>query len=400
MTADPHTTSVVDQLRRRERWLLALAAVRTELLSGGPIDAAMTLIAGQCASLADADAVLILLVDAGGGHAVTAVSGPLAEGLTGLAAQADDPWPVALVHALRNDPVGATGTRQFPAPQQPALAAVWAQAGPLLLAPIAPAGAAGGIMVCLRRAGREPFEPDARPEIVGLAEQGALALEMTERAAHRRSSALMADRERIARDLHDHVIQRLFAVGLSLQGQVKRIADDTVRERVDDAVEQIDAAIAELRSSIWDLRTADDPARKKLRRRLADIAAAVRGGTGESGPRVSVRISGPIDTVIGAQLADAAEAVVREAVSNAVRHAGASTVTATVTAGENLDIVVIDDGRGIPAGAARSGLKNLEQRALEHGGTFRVGCVATDGAATGGAEGVTGTRLDWSVPIV
>lgn len=386
MTADPRTASVVDQLRRRERWLLALAAVRTELLSGGPTDRAMTLIAGHCAALGDADAVLILLAEPDGGAAVTAVSGALAGGLCGVVVDPADPWIAAMAESA-----DVTDTAAVPAPQQPDLAAAWAQAGPLLLAPIAPAEATGGTMVCLRRAGREPFEPDARREIVGLAEQGALALEMAARAAQRRSSALMADRERIARDLHDHVIQRLFAVGLSLQGQVGRVIDDAVRERLDDAVEEIDAAIAELRSSIFDLRTADDPARKTLRRRLADIAAAVRGGTGESGPRVSVRISGPVDTVIDPRLADDAEAVVREAVSNAVRHAGARTVTATVTAGECLEIVVIDDGRGIPEGAVRSGLENLEQRAQAHGGTFRV-CARA-------AEGATGTRLDWSVPL-
>lgn len=389
MTADPHTASVLEKLRRREHWLLALGEVRTELLSGGPTDRAMTLVAGHCAALSEADAVLILLADSEGGAVVAAASGELADPLRGIAVNQGDPW-VAWV-AGSPDATDAAGA---PAPQQPDLAAVWAQTGPLLLAPIAPAEAAGGVMVCLRRAGRQPFEPDMRPEIVGLAEQGALALEMAARAAQRRSSVLMADRERIARDLHDHVIQRLFAIGLSLQGQVGRVTDDAVRARLDNAVEEIDAAIAELRSSIFDLRTADDPDRKTLRRRLADIAAAVRGasgasgGTGDSGPRVSVRVNGPVDTVVGVRLADDAEAVVREAVSNAVRHAGARTITATVTAGASLDIVVIDDGRGMPDGAARSGLKNLEQRAQAHGGTFNVG------RGTG-----PGTRLDWSAPI-
>ena len=110
MTADPHTASVVDQLRRRERWLLALASVRTELLSGGPIDRAMTLVADQCAALGDADAVLILLANDDGRGAVRAASGPLADGLSGTTLNREGPWTTALSAALESpEPATSTG---------------------------------------------------------------------------------------------------------------------------------------------------------------------------------------------------------------------------------------------------------------------------------------------------
>lgn len=414
MTPDSDAARLVAQLRRRERWLLALAAVRTELLSGGTVHEALTLIAERCAALVDADAVIILLPDENGRLAVWAAAGPLADlphgpGV-GPVLAADDPWATA---ALREPRIAFV--TDLPVPGLSDLAAVWAAAGPLLIAPVPIQGGAGGLVVCLRGAARDPFEPEAQPEIVGLAEQASIALDVADRNEQRRAYELMADRERIARDLHDHVIQRLFAVGLSLHGQLAKIADEAARGRVDDAVNQIDEAIADLRSSIFDLRASGGASRKTLRRRLTDIAAVVGGRVGDRSPRVTVRIHGPVDTVVDPHLADDAEAVVREAVSNAVRHSGATTIAVTVTAASEFSIVVSDDGFGIPEGAARSGLKNLALRAAAHGGNFEVDSTqrgappssadATAAPAVAGpgttAHATTGpgTTVRWTAPL-
>lgn len=211
---------------------------------------------------------------------------------------------------------------------------------------------------------------------------------------------LAVDRERIARDLHDQVIQRLFAVGLSLQGQLRSIGDPTVNDRVDHAIGEIDEAIADLRSSIFDLRAAAD-GRTSLRRRLADIVAGANAvaedaGAG-AGRRAVLRCHGPVDTMIRPELAAEVEAVVREAVSNAMKHSGASTIVVTVTVADSLQVTVADNGSGIPVGAVHSGLKNLAERALSCGGEMHVESVIP--GSDGDTDAASGTTISWTVPL-
>jgi signal transduction histidine kinase len=392
MTAED-TSRLVAQLRRRERWLMALAAVRSELLSGGTAAEAMSVIAERCALLSGADGVLILLADGGGPITVWAAAGPLADVAAGPetapVGHPSDDWAAALYGT-----VGVTSTADLPPPPDAELTRIWSAADALLVAPIPVRGGVDGVVVCLRAGGREPFEPEAQPEVVGLAEQASIALEAAGRAKQRRLAALMADRERIARDLHDHVIQRLFAVGLSLQGLERSISEPAARDRIDRAATEIDEAMADLRASIFDLRSAQG-GRGSLRRRLADIVA--NASDSDAGPRMTLRCRGPVDTVVTPELAVQVEAVVREAVSNAVRHAGAGAVAVSVTAGDDVQVSVVDDGRGIPPGALRSGLKNLEDRALSCGGSLTVDSVYGGYDAAPGSG--TGTTLRWVVPL-
>lgn len=250
-------------------------------------------------------------------------------------------------------------------------------------------------MICLRAAGRPAFEPESEPELVGLAEQASIALDVVGRAERRRLAELMADRERIARDLHDHVIQRLFAVGLSLQGQLRHIDDEAAKGRVDHAVGEIDEAIAELRSSIFDLRASAD-GRTSLRRRLGEIVAGANR-TDDSGQRVTLRYQGPIDTIVGPDLAADVEAVVREAISNAVKHSGATVIAVTVSAADDLQVTVADNGCGMPDTVVRSGLKNLAERAESCGGALHVESVIRKADAAPAADG--GTTIRWVVPL-
>ena len=193
---------------------------------------------------------------------------------------------------------------------------------------------------------------------------------------------VLADRDRIARDLHDHVIQRLFAVGLALQGTVPRARSTEVQQRVSDCVDDLQEVIQEIRTAIFDLHGAPS-GMTRLRQRLDEAIAQF------SRPelRTTVQFVGPL-SVVDATLADHAEAVVREAVSNAVRHANATTLTITVKVEDDLCIEVVDDGQGIPSSITGSGLVNLHRRAEEAGGSFVI-----ESPPTGG------TVLRWSAPL-
>ena len=242
-----------------------------------------------------------------------------------------------------------------------------------------------GVLVALRREDRAGFEPGEVPLLTSFADQATLALELGEKNRTQRQLDVFADRDRIARDLHDQVIQRLFATGLQLQSTLRRSADPAVRRRIQQSVEELDETIRQIRSAIFDLHTAGEGADGGLRRRLLDTAAEAAAGSGLS---PSVRLSGAVDTLVGPEVGVHALAVVREAVSNAVRHGGATAITVSVEAGDDLLIDVADNGTGIDTTAARSGLRNLEERAQECGGELAVH-----------PDPHGGTRLSWRVPV-
>ncbi|MGY2126817.1 sensor histidine kinase, partial [Nocardia gipuzkoensis] len=170
-----------------------------------------------------------------------------------------------------------------------------------------------------------------------------LAMQLADAQQRVRELDILSDRDRIARDLHDHVIQRLFAVGLSLQGTVPRTRVPEVRERITEAISDLQDVVQEIRTSIFDLHGGEGHS-GRVRQRIEE---AIRQQTEASDIRTSVRIAGPL-SVIDPELADHAEAVVREAVSNTVRHSGAKSVAVEITVADDLTIVVEDDGCGMP----------------------------------------------------
>jgi signal transduction histidine kinase len=196
---------------------------------------------------------------------------------------------------------------------------------------------------------------------------------------------LAANFDLLGGNLTDHVIQRLFATGMSLQGTVRRITDPTVRRRVSRAVEQLDETVREIRTSIFASHTTEIDGVRSLRRRMLDIVDELSAGGGVT---PSVRISGSVDVLVPEALAVHAAAVLREAVSNAVRHSHAGSIVVTVEASSDLIIDVVDDGVGMPPGVARSGLLGVERRAAKCGGMSVV---------VPGPEG--GTRLTWRAPL-
>ena len=252
-----------------------------------------------------------------------------------------------------------------------------------LLLPLRSSDSVSGALVCVARPGAS-FTDEQLDMLSGFADQAALALQMASAQANAvttlRELDVLADRDRIARDLHDHVIQRLFAIGLSLQGA--RTADaERTSQRISTALDDLQEVVQEIRTSIFDLHGGSVT---RLRQRLEQTLDQM---TTDSPVRPALHVSGPL-SVVGSSLADHAEAVVREAVSNVVRHARAGTVAVTVAVDDNLTITVVDDGAGLPDETTRSGLANLATRATGCGGRLEVG---TDPAG--------GTRLVWSVPL-
>ncbi|MGV0871248.1 sensor histidine kinase [Mycolicibacterium sp. XJ879] len=256
-------------------------------------------------------------------------------------------------------------------------------AGPALVLPLRAADTVAGVLVAIRPAGTPPFTDDQLDMKAAFADQAALAWQLGTAQRQTRELSILTDRDRIARDLHDHVIQRLFAVGLSLQGVVPRARVPEVKQRLLDCVDDLQQVIQEIRTAIFDLHGSPVDS-TRLRQRL-DAAVAQFSS---SSLRTSVQYAGPL-SVVDADLADHAEAVVREAVSNAVRHANATTLSISVVVADELTIEVIDNGRGFSDDVARSGLYNLRKRATDMGGTFSVHRAPDQG-----------TVLRWSAPCL
>ncbi|GAA3041304.1 GAF domain-containing sensor histidine kinase [Gordonia defluvii] len=251
--------------------------------------------------------------------------------------------------------------------------------------------------IVIHQDGKPDWETEERSGLAGVAEIASLAIAYAERREMGRRLEMLEDRHRIARDLHDHVIQRLFAMGLTLQalmasrdGEEPVAPGDTQQERLARVLSDLDGTIAQIRTSIFDLQTADPARTPTLRRRVLAVVGQVSGHA-EVTPMV--RFDGPVDTVVIPELASHVDAVVREGISNALRHSGADRIEVRVgaepRAGE-LIVEITDDGRGISPGARRSGLENLRMRAREWEGEFSVGP---------GLSG-RGTRLLWQVPLV
>ncbi|GAA5075805.1 sensor histidine kinase [Nocardia iowensis] len=261
------------------------------------------------------------------------------------------------------------------------LGAALGATGPALILPLQTAGVVLGVLIVVRAPAAAPYSAELVALTAAFTDQAALAMQLADAQRRTRELDVLADRDRIARDLHDHVIQRVFAVGLGLQGMAARVDDPQVRQRLSDEIDRLQEIVHEIRTTISDLHGGSGTS---LRRRLED---AIRQQTAETAIRARLRVDGPL-SVVGPTLADHAEAVVRESVSNAVRHSGGNSVTIEITVADELTILVQDNGSGVPADVNPSGLANLAQRAGESDGRCSI-----ERGATGG------TRVHWSAPL-
>ncbi|MEI4272171.1 GAF domain-containing protein [Klenkia sp. LSe6-5] len=357
----------------RRRWLTAVGEVRSILLAGQAPELALRLVVEHVATLTGADgAWLVSGPGALGAYEVRAQTG---EGLDDIIGQqvlpADSPPLQAVVDSGSVAIVDMTA-----APYSGPNAHVdW---GPAVGVPLRPVQGLQAVVIAARGAGRPDFDPGTGELVGTFVDQVNLALDLAARQRDARRLDVYADRDRIARDLHDHVIQRLFAAGLGLQAILPRVGDDDVRARVARVMDQLDETVRDIRTTIFDLHTADDtdPA-ASVRRRVLDVATETAGTL----IRPTVRTSGPVDALVTGELAADVVAVVREGVSNAARHAGAENVTVTLDVSDEVVVEVRDDGRGIDPGAARSGLRNIDARARRWGGDCQVAPLPDGGTA-------------------
>lgn len=242
-----------------------------------------------------------------------------------------------------------------------------------------------GVLFIARAPGRPVYRPSDVDRAADLAGQVTVAMELASARSDQQRMLVLEDRGRIARDLHDHVIQELFATGLDLQNSAS-LLPRAAAARVLEAVDRLDGTIAQIRTVIFSLTSRARSSGETLRQRV--LALAEPGATGlESTP--SIAFSGPIDLLVPAGLADDVVAVAREALTNVARHAAARSVRLSVAVADGvLRLDVRDDGGGIPRhGARRSGLVNMAERAERRGGSLSI------------ESGPAGTVVHWSAPL-
>lgn len=252
-----------------------------------------------------------------------------------------------------------------------------------VVVPVRSSLAGRGALVAFYDLAKAAHDADERELFIGFAAQAALALDRLRAVEDRADLAVITDRERIARDLHDTVIQRLFATGLQLEALGRNNADAELADKLSEAVDALDQTIKDVRGTIFDLNNHD----------VGSLRAQVREVVREYADVMSfapkIRINGPVDTAVPDTVRSHLLPVLREAVSNLARHAQAHTAEIELSLQDDeLKLVVRDDGQGLPEDTAESGLKNARSRAIQLGGQLDVGPCEP-----------TGTEFVWQVPL-
>jgi signal transduction histidine kinase len=363
--------------QRRQQWLSAAAEI-TELLVGRVRRTeALELIARRAREVAAAELVLVLVHDDEAGLLTVEVADSGRDELGRLTGAVLPAGQTLFDDALAErrqvvvESLAKAASWPVPVPDRPAT-----------VVPLASSDAFHGLLVMVGAA----TGGDQREDLTMLsafAGQAALAFERALAQEERELFVILEDRERIARDLHDVVIQRLFATGMQLQTAARLAGRPEVSDRVNAAVDDLDATIRDIRSAIFELRT---PMSSELRSEVRELVAAAAD---QLGYRPAMELVGPLDSAIPQGYRADLLAVLREALSNVVRHAGATAVQVIVKAQAGVVTVsVSDNGCGVPADANRSGLDNLSARAARAGGTFDVRPNTPQG-----------TIVEWRVPL-
>jgi two-component system, NarL family, sensor histidine kinase DevS len=358
---------------QRRRWLDASGEL-VPLLLADEAGQPHALIAQHAAAAASADFSALAVPFGADEVIVTAVTGavtagmmnrtaPLAESLTGQAISTGKPRLV-------------TGEGR-----NVAAAELGADIGPLIVVPLAAGEQVRGALMLGRLAVRPGFTDTDLDMAASFAGHAAVATELARARADQLTLAQAEDHDRIAGDLHDHVIQELFALGMRLQGQVAR-SDPATADRVNGYVDTLDEIIRKIRTSIFGLQ--------QPRRAPAGLPARMVEIIEEHAPQLGftagISFAGPLDPGPGETLAHDILAVTREALSNCARHAHATAADVSLILKDGMITVVItDNGRGIGTPARSSGLSSMRRRAERHHGTFQFATPA------GG-----GTRLTWT----
>ncbi|MEU1409256.1 GAF domain-containing sensor histidine kinase [Streptomyces sp. NPDC005728] len=373
-----------EESRLRERWLRANAEITHRLMSGSERAAALGLIADRAREITgSALAAVAMPMEHTDALAVEIAVGVDAEAHRGLVLPRHGTLMGLAFSAAA--PVSSDDVNQderiSPEPAR------FHGLGPAVAVPIGTSeGGVRGVVLLARETGRPVFAGYEAEMLQGFAGQAAIAMELAERREDAERIAVLTDRDRIARDLHDLAIQRLFATGMTLQSAGRFIQHPEASERVLRAVDDLDETIKIIRSTIFGLRAREGTAAGGLRAQVVRVA-------GEAAPLLgfapSMRMEGLLDTDVPREIADHVVAVLSEALTNVARHAHADRAQVVLTAdGHDVTLTVSDDGKGIPPGGRRSGLRNMAERAEQLGGRLEV--TSADGG---------GTTLRWRVPL-
>ncbi|MFE5938866.1 GAF domain-containing protein [Streptomyces sp. NPDC056470] len=374
--------------RQRERWIDGSVAVTTALLSGGDADDALSVVAEQARRLADAAAGIVLLPAEAGGLEIVAVSSEPESPALGLVIP---PESAVVDRLLEGEAVFVDDASTDPR----MVSRLAARYGPSMMLPLQSGGRVLGALATPRARGGRPFTEAERTLATQFASQAALALMMAEAQRDRERLAVYEDRDRIARDLHDLVIQRLFATGMMLESAQRRSVVPAVRDGVGKAVDELDVTIQEIRTAIFALQQGPAEAPSGLRTR---VLREINMAAVPLGFKPAHRFLGAVDSTVGELTGKNLIAALREALSNAFRHAQATRIEVVVDAGVELPdgaagvrLSVADDGVGIPEGGRRSGLRNLTRRAESLGGS--------SWCDPGIGEDGGGTTVVWQAPL-
>ncbi len=348
----------------RERWLEAVRAVATTLLAGDAAHTALQLVAQNARELVSADMATISVPEAGGLRIMVA-DGAGATELINIEVPLAGSLSEEVIRTERTMVVEDARTSTLTQPMV-SIAGV----GPMILVPLALRTSAAGVLAVGRLAGRRTFSATDIPLLESFSEQASLALEYARALSEVSRLGMVEDRERIARDLHDGVIQSLFAVGIGLQGMAGLVADPRLADRIQQYVGEIDRVIGDVRSYIFGLRPSVLTA-GNLTNTLEQLGH-------ETQERTGVTTIVDIDLSLEPALAAASMQIVhivREALSNVERHAGAATCRISIRRdGETAIVEVDDDGRGFDQDGAHRGMGmgNLAERADAIHGTLDV----------------------------
>jgi signal transduction histidine kinase len=347
---------------RRRQWLEASAELTEALQPPISIDRALEKFTNAARSLSGATATAVVQFHEGGAELATS-DGPSADRLPELLPQVVD----LVEHRESGDRIESAHVGELE----------------VVVVPLRAHFAGPSALVALFEDVHRVADVEERELLSSFADQAALALDRAQAMEDREELAVVSDRDRIARDLHDLVIQRLFATGLQLQGMRAIVVNPEVAERIEKAVDDLDQTIRDIRTTIFELQHRQGGSVRSQVRALVKEYSQVLGFT------PTVRILGPVDTTVASPLAEQLLAVLREALSNIARHAVADKAEVEIAASlDEVVLTVTDNGTGLPAERTESGLRNARRRAAAHGGVLEL--------APGDPSG---TVFTWRVPV-
>ena len=360
--------------RVQQRWLEASVEIGSQMLSSAGEDP-LRLIARRAIDIADADLVSLgLMTPDHTGIIVEVAFGENADALVGRRFPLSDTLAGRVIE--QNTPVLLMNSSTAEGPPSHLSSVV--DAGPIMVVPLRGTGQPRGVLSIVRVRGRQAFSSTDLAMAAGFAAHASVALELSDSRASEQKLVLLEDRDRIAMDLHDHVIQELFAIGLSLEGVAAQLGgQERLSGRVRQAVEDIDRTIRRIRTSIFELRGNIVTSTGGLRQRILEVASEL---TAPLGFAPHVAFAGLVDMNLDEDVTGDVVAVVREALTNAARHAHATSVVVDVAlTAEELAVTVSDNGVGAAGATRSSGTSNLRARAVKRGGSFEMAPAPSGG---------------------